>query len=508
MWALLACAPSEHSAPAVDPADSTHLVDTDTEEHDSTPTMDSDTADTGDSAPTEETADSADTSPPADTAELAALAAATSLMPDGAAIGYALFMPGEMCVLPDSGLVAMVGKDRWSTDAGAVVIWETPTAGPVHDEEAVSELRGDNPNDAFYAQVTCVERWTEAGDPAIFMRRYATSGEAERPWIAAGFVAPFPASATTSEGDILFESQDAPDELTLVGSGDLDGDGLSELVAYYSGDSPEFAGRVYADLRDGVVNPTSDTSFTLSHPGYTTYIIEHRWSFPGDLDGDGHEDVVLAAEESHTDSVRTAGFLTVLLGPNDHDRSFDDAELIIEPDDATTWAELGQRAIAGGDLDADGLADLLFSARRRNEAGDWYVNGGLFAFVGLSGGTWTLADADLLIEPELETTIQDIGVGNFGGSAAADIVLGRGSAPGGATYDGGDLLFYLDVLESPTLSLQVTGNTNGLRLGQQLALTDPDADGRDDFVAFTDYIAAHDADASAVFYWSAATLFP
>jgi hypothetical protein len=145
-----------------------------------------------------------------------------------------------------------------------------------------------------------------------------------------------------------------------LSAGDIDGDGLADLLVGEPGNdsAPELSyGHAY--LFRSPVSGTGPGDAQLAIAGYSLYdyygsVVAHA----GDVDGDGLDDVVITAW-GDDDAGTRGGVAWVYRGP---------MNCVDEPDDAD-WIFRGPAfsytygAAPAGDLDADGLADLLFWSR-------------------------------------------------------------------------------------------------------------------------------------------------
>lgn len=164
-----------------------------------------------------------------------------------------------------------------------------------------------------------------------------------------------------------------------LASGDLDGDGATDLLVG-APRSNDDGGVVYVltDVPFGVGALTDAATRVL---GTDDHQLGYAFSV-GDLDGDGAQDVALHANTS--DLSEEACW--VRYGPLDGTLTPADMDLAIVGDEATYLP--GGSAV--GDVDGDGIGDLLLEAESSVEEGTTMRGGALAVF---GGASWATTDA-------------------------------------------------------------------------------------------------------------------
>ena len=178
-----------------------------------------------------------------------------------------------------------------------------------------------------------------------------------------------------SDADFGWTGESAGDVAgaSVAGLGDIDGDGTEDLLvgAWGNDDTAANAGKAYILLggslpADGA--PLSSASITLLGEGADDFAA-YAAAGPGDVDGDGLGDVLLGAYGDAPAGSRSgrsyliyastlSGTATLDLGSADHRFS------------GEAGSDLSGIRVAGaGDVDNDGLADLMVSAPANDSAG-------------------------------------------------------------------------------------------------------------------------------------------
>jgi len=250
--------------------------------------------------------------------------------------------------------------------------------------------------------------------------------------------------------DVSFLGEDSGDwaGYSVDGAGDVNGDGLPDLLigALGNEEAGAMSGQTYLILgRDS--GWTADTDLGAVDASFMGEAEDDQSGFAvagaGDLDGDGLADIAIGAPEN-SESSHEAGQVYLLMGTEtpwgmDVDLGDSDASFMGEE----SSAHAGHALAGAGDVNGDGLADLLIGANQSDAGGS--LAGQVYLVMGRTGG-WAMdaglgaADASFLGEAVGDGAGGAVaGAGDVDGDGMADILIGaRGngeaSSDAGQTY--------------------------------------------------------------------------
>ncbi len=177
-----------------------------------------------------------------------------------------------------------------------------------------------------------------------------------------------------SSADVTFEGEETHDYSgdAVDSAGDVDGDGLDDiLIGAPSNDEGDYsAGKSYL-LLGSTIQAGDVTNLSAAHAafiGEDAYDYAGEIASAGDVDGDGADDVLIGAWSNFDGGDHAGKIYLVLASTFQGGGSFD-----LSGADAAFVGEAGydylDQSGGAGDVNGDGLDDLLLGARGNDEAG-------------------------------------------------------------------------------------------------------------------------------------------
>jgi hypothetical protein len=316
---------------------------------------------------------------------------------------------------------------------------------------------------------------------------------------------------TTADAVLLGTLPGAYTGYSLTAVEDQDADGYSEVVVGAYGDSARGSRAGAVHLMYGPLTGTVDLVF--SDAEYLGEAADHRAGASvadlGDVDGDGRSDLAVGAYGYDNGSTQP-GASYILTGTHSGRQSLAVAQATLEGEDDGDWA--GYRVAAAGDMDGDGLGDLLVGATNHGDpvAG----TGTVYLQCSLPTGVVSLAAAEAKFVGDLDSGQLGLGMagGNdFDGDGQLDLLLADSRSENIGV--GGEVYLVLGPVSGVVSLLDdsaaiMVGEQADERAGIGLALLgDQDSDGLEEIV-----VGAWDSDrgtrdGGAVYVVAGASLF-
>ena len=341
----------------------------------------------------------------------------------------------------DDVLIGSHGDDEGGTDAGAAFLMFGPLAGDQDLSSYGAKLAGDVASAYAGSWVSGCGDTNGDGVPDLLIgARYDGDGGAQA---GAAYLVRGPVSGLVSlskaTAKLTGESNGDNAGISVAGAGDVDGDGLNDLLigAYGDDDAGEAAGAAYlllSPVSASINLSAADAKLTGEAAGDNA-----GWAVAGagDVDADGYDDLLIGADYYGTSPRPGAAYL--VLGPVSADASLSTARARLVGED--DMAAAGMSVAGPGDVDQDGFDDLLIGAFADDDAGN--QAGAAYLVLDAGSGSSSLADAEVKLLGESASDFAGAavsGAGDTDGDGFPDLIIGAtwaGNANGidsGAAY--------------------------------------------------------------------------
>lgn len=214
----------------------------------------------------------------------------------------------------------------------------------------------------------------------------------------------------------------------MIATGDANGDGLFDVAITLSASDPDPAQvLIYHGTASGI--EASPSQIVTQPEGDSSERFGNALLLPGDIDGDGHPDLVVGSPY-YVDGATHAGKITVFFGSDGGDIATDNYQVVTS--NSTDWTYFGDN-LSAGDFDNDGHMDVVIGTSintRPTSAGQPWP--GIFWIMrGTSSG---LASTPLYAVKGETGSLDQVGVTIAPGDINSDGVLDMVSGSGTYTY--------------------------------------------------------------------------
>jgi hypothetical protein len=323
----------------------------------------------------------------------------------------------------DDILVGVPGDDTALVDAGAVLLFYGPVVGELDRTDADLTLLGVTADEAAGGGLAPAADMDGDGVAELLIGAWAEDGGGRDAGLVYRVSGAGLSSGSLSAAWASYEGELSDDQLGYsLCTGDLDGDGLRDLLmgAPYEDTGGNAAGAVYLVLGGGPAGRLDLRYADAQLTGESTTDFAGRSIACGaDADGDGQDDLLVGAVGDDTVGASSgAAYLWTHALSGTRSLALADTKLIGE-------AELdyfGRGVSFGGDVDGDGVEDLLIGADADDAGG---VDAGAAYLLRGPVGPGTLGARDLTLR----------WLGPAAGAGAGSAVAGVGDADGDGQDD-------------------------------------------------------------------------
>ena len=278
---------------------------------------------------------------------------------------------------------------------------------------------------------------------------------------------------------------------SVSGAGDVNGDGFADVIVgaigYDNGQSDEGAAFVFLGSATGIADGDPMTAHAQLESNQASAFLGRSVSGAGDVNGDGFADVIVGADSYDAGQFDEGAAFVYLGGAHLPNGDPSNAETHLESNQ--DGARLG-RSVATGDVNGDGLADVIvgapdYDAGQANE-------GAVFVFLGTANGVADAVPASAATQLESDQADAEFGIsvsaGDLNGDGFADVIVGAQNYDDGQAEEGAVFVFNGSAGGVPdgdplSASSELQGTQVGALFGVSAASAgDVNGDGYDDLI--------------------------
>jgi hypothetical protein len=241
------------------------------------------------------------------------------------------------------------------------------------------------------------------------------------------------ASASVASANARLESNRTHGSMgaSVASAGDVNADGYGDVIVGAPGFNSNGAAYVFLGSPEGIGNGSSSTAAGRIESTQFGSDLGHSVAKAGDVNGDGHDDVLIGAPDYDVGSGHSGAVFVLHGDPTGLAGTFPQS-IAARIDGNNSFQDLGASVTGAGDLNGDGYADVVIGDPRFSTA-PGQMMGAAFVFLGSSDG---LPDgvATIVADAQLHGDQDDAdfgravaGAGDVNGDGYADVIV---CAPG------------------------------------------------------------------------------
>ena len=341
----------------------------------------------------------------------------------------------------DDVLVGASGEDSGASNAGAAYLVLGGVTGSMGLSDATLILTGESSGDYAGAAVAGAGDTDGDGLGDILVGAWSDDDGGSAAGATYLFLGGVSGSMSLSSAALKLTGAASGDYSgsAVAGAGDVDGDGLDDILvgAYGEDTEGDKAGAAYLVLGGASGTLSLSDAEAIFYGDNLSDSVGDAIASAGDTDGDGFADLLISATGEDSGG-SGAGAIYLVRGPVSGDLSTTDAHATLHGEDAGDQAGIALSAI--GDVDGDGTADILIGGWKNDDSA--IDAGAAYIVSGSISGSASLSDIGTPIEGEASGDYAGAAVsmaGDRDGDGLSDLLVGAygedaAGSLAGATY--------------------------------------------------------------------------